>query len=1466
MNKLLNKGKVLISFVSVLAILAVSVLSVFSGGFLAVFAEEDATETETAPKYPLNDVYDADYTEVTTPGIWYESVDFTKKTETSKFTGFDYTFCFNEDTEGDGTANNPYIIKTANQFAAVVTGNLKDKEGNWISTEGVSFKIADNVYGFDLNNTGSTVDFSKDTLTAAEVEAELKDAAIVLKDKNDKEIAWTNLSNKPFMGRFDGNGACVYGLKGSATYTAIFPKIGGNITVKNLTVKNCYFEGQNVSALFGANLNPEQTTSLNTKHFLYNCQVYNNVLVCTFATNEAIQKCGILIGQTSGKGAGLSTESNLVVNDCLVYGNVAKHAQNDDNIPNNRNIKYGLVGNLHRSGSLMISNSIVMDAAPHALYYGSNAHLTSTYKNLYTNGIGYEWENFDITSNTTVDGFDYANAVTTKYVYKYTVDDSNTPRVEFDHYDKTGKNLTNSGKGYDKVLTGSTIFVKEGNDIKSADSLEGIDTERWTYNKGTYPTPKIYKLREYSAGTNWSGEQAVQFGEGDGSKSAPYTIATAEELVLMLTQPVTGAYYKLVANISINDTSAENWTENAKTWFTSNDVPTFEASLDGNGYTVSGLYYDGTQAGEYVGLIPVVGNTAEIRKITIADSVIKANKGAAGGIAGMVADRCTKVVKFDACEIKGDVKFEGEATFAGMVGQLGYSVTKITNCISESKGLFNNVTGTAKVEQSVSIGAYPCANPFSVEAENVYTDTAVAAEKAADGVIVLTNDEMKGAAAESNMTGLDFSTTWETTDLYPQPTGAAASAEGVKGEVWSGAIATEYAGGEGTKEKPYLIETPEQLAKLVSTSHRPKPKENDFKVGEDVATKSAEWTKEELRQWNLSKIEYYKITADIYVNEVTSKLWEEKIGCQDWFSQWVNGTYTTISHINLDGDGHVIYGLFYDHTQGATEYVRVGLFPVLCEYSTVENLGLSNVHFVGMNVDNKDPKHLTDSMGAFVGCSEDYDKDDGLDSHDAAANYEIMAQPEYEEKAVKIKSCFVDHHSYISAYFTGGFFGSPYGGPIIENSIFTGSLGGHETDSYYTSVFTGCDSTYATQLRGCIAFPTTDYVQLVAGSNGASWRSNPNYYVTIADPVYYFNLKQQFGATYTKLTKPFDRFGDAAKEAMPLLDWAGDSKDGTNDYWTAIEGGTPVPTIFTKHHTVEEILGVKNPILGFSCTKFETPKVTVAFTTGTSEITVEEITGEMYSKDGFVLPELERNGYKFTGWYVFSDCSIKYPYDYFPPRDHVLYAGWEKMGVTQDFEQYPDTIWDYDEEYWLLNKPGSKGYNNQCVRNGSKSMHLLGNKPESADFLLNYEEMLVPGTAYTLSFWVTTDKEKNPPTLISLVHNDYPDYLDTATAIENVAVVTGLKVGEWTQYSYSFTARTQWASIRATGNSSLYFDDIVMASLDGVLSDGKVIVLGNGKSPSTADGVSVAVLVSALMACAAVAVISRKNLVEIIED
>ena len=1405
MKKLLSKGRVIVSFVSVFAILAVSLLSMFAG--VTFFASADDAEGDGTVTYPLSGSYDSDFA-VAGEGAGATYTD-AKGTETDKFTGFATDFVTYAD--GSGTKADPYIIKTANEFAAVVTAKLVDENGNPFSTEYVAFKVADNIKAFDLGNTNSTVDFSGD-MTAEQVKAALEGATVV------SGLEWTYTQGAYFMGQLNGNGVTVYGLKSVGSCAGLIPQASGNIKIFNITVKNSYFLGAKASALVA--YTTRRQSEKHAQFVMRNINAHNNVILCNHNGNDGILMAGVLLGQNSwGDGA------NLLLDDSLVYGNIAEYTTlGMATKPTvERKITYGIVGNLHRLTSMTMNNCIVLDSAPHTLYYGSNAFHNSTYTNVYTNKTdGKTWY------NEATEGGTYR-----KYIYTYESQSSGAVNAAFSLQNASGEELANSGSGYSKTLAGP-MFNVEANTLTTGTALDGFG-DAWSFKSGSYPTPRVYN-EDVNAG----------FFEGDGSSSVPYVITTAQELAYMLTSDSLNMCYKLGKDIVLNDTSDANWTANAKQWFTSNDVPEFNGTLDGNGKTVSGIYYDGSQEGEYAGLIPVIGSPGVVKNLTVANSSLTAKKGAVGGIVGTVGEKAQKVIKFNTNVIEDTVVFGGDAVKGGIMGRIGYSVVEINDCLSKSAGFFGESIGIAKVSRSISVDSYPFGTLENVTARGVYTN--VDGDKCVytdgegneqNGLTVLDVELMKGDAADDNMPGLVFPTNWVTVaNDFPQATGAEASAEGVKGQPWTGAVATKYAGGSGTAEDPYQIETAEQLARCILKNK----KTDSF---------------------------HYILTADIYLNDVNSPFWADKVGCNSWYSQ--RDVYANFQNTTFDGDGYVVYGLFIDHTGPQAEYWRTGLFPQIGAGCVVKNVAISQ-SYIAMN-----PELEGEDAGFIVGLIESWNTSNGnswkFEAKDATKNETVRQDPAYRAQLPRIENCIVDHTCYTEGKRNGGFVGQVYGPVRIENCLFTGSMK-LDPDYYWGGTFVGTDSTYASEFIDSLSLPQT--CDLIAGgSSHSTWRTQPDYYVTLFDGVYYFATKTQSGAPLidggvTKILKPEDRIGTAAQEIMTDIDWVDeynqdyyDKKDSTT--WLLIDDGTPIPSIFAKHREGEALLALSDR-------NFSPPEVKISFMTNTEEVVVDDMYGRMYSK--LTLPTVTRDGYNFTGWYVFDDLSVEYPKDYFPPRDLQLFAGWEATGITQNFEDYTDTVWDYNSENWRLNKPGAKGgYKNAYVRNGAKSMHLLDTNTEPADFLLNYEQMLEPGQAYTIKFWVTTDKAENPATLLTLVHNEKPEYLDTQVAAENMAVVTGLKVGEWVQYSYSFTAQTKWASIRATAGASLYFDDIVVAKIDGTLNGGNLIGVGTGGSntaagtlsPSTGDAVTVAVLVSAIMACAVVAVISKKNLVEVID-
>ena len=167
-------------------------------------------------------------------------------------------------------------------------------------------------------------------------------------------------------------------------------------------------------------------------------------------------------------------------------------------------------------------------------------------------------------------------------------------------------------------------------------------------------------------------------------------------------------------------------------------------------------------------------------------------------------------------------------------------------------------------------------------------------------------------------------------------------------------------------------------------------------------------------------------------------------------------------------------------------------------------------------------------------------------------------------------------------------------------------------------------------------------------------------------------------------------------------------------------------------------------------------------------------------------------------------------------------------------------------------------------------MQLLDNAATSADLLINYEERLKVGQDYTMTLWVATDKPNNNVTL-SLVQNNHPDYLDTEVSVEPIATITNQQSGVWKQYSVNFTTKTQWVSLRATGNSSLFVDDIIIAPKGMIQVDtsGNNYIVGGGTtstvSPQTADTTTIIALISVIVCGAVIWVVSKKNSTEVIE-
>ena len=172
----------------------------------------------------------------------------------------------------------------------------------------------------------------------------------------------------------------------------------------------------------------------------------------------------------------------------------------------------------------------------------------------------------------------------------------------------------------------------------------------------------------------WDGTQSAPT-VGEGTAESPLEIGKAAELAWLVNQSeedTTGKYYKLTADIALNDTSSANWQASAKAWYVQNDAADaatfFAGHFDGDGHTVSGLYFgDRLNAAQSelafwsldAGLFPTLAAGATIENLGIINSQITAN---------------------DICSGKGEV-------YAGLIAGKGYATTDnpitIKNCFAD---------------------------------------------------------------------------------------------------------------------------------------------------------------------------------------------------------------------------------------------------------------------------------------------------------------------------------------------------------------------------------------------------------------------------------------------------------------------------------------------------------------------------------------------------------------------------------------------------------------------------------------------------------------------------------------------------------------------------------------------------------------------------------------------------------------
>lgn len=818
---------------------------------------------------------------------------------------------------GEGTEDDPFIIGTAAELAYAIKN---------AGFSGKYFKLSHDIY---LNDVSSKLWYFEDNCNA-----------------------WLS-DTVGFDGHIDGDGHIVYGMwypEGTSNLTAGLIPVFMKGSITNIGVKNAQ-----VNAIESAGGIVGKTVRTGYK-YIDSCFVDETVNVSTNHTDYASGGIvGMAYDTTNGE------EVTLLIQNCYSKARLSGLFEHRKN---------GILGGSWRT-PYAIKNCY---SVGYPVYTATGAaEITSAYWNYHPSGDEND-------KNEARPGTKLSDFISNNYSDKALVEGARA-----------------DGTVYTVVKNPDTM---RGESAKT--SMSGLNYTN-VYQTVEGGTPKLKIFTSIDGKDIVSSKDADFFGEGAGTLKDPFIIKTVEHLRYVVESIDTkGKYYKLGNDIYVNNTKDANWlNNNPAEWYTvAAGAVKFQGHFDGAGYKIYGLYkndtptqYNGTGA-EWVNvgtaLFPYVDPEATIRNVHIRDSYL-VGEGTVGGIAGNVMlGKESARLQFIACSVDESVVLKG-FTVGGILGASHSRGVDLTYCYSTANmsntGPSNRLSGLVGDIWGAKVSALECyTTDYQVTFGSLVNTTALYSPVEQFGVTVLDKNSMVGPAAKNNMK-LSWDKVWftakgKTPQLKVVPYGAEESlyTEGKKGGVWSGKISTGFAGGDGTEKNPYLIETPEQLARI-------------------FAVQSHEFT-------------YYKLMADLKLNDTSKANWEETA------KMWYAGRY--FFRGVFDGNGHVVSGLYYKN-ENNDDNSWAGLFQGIGHGSTIKRLGVTQSKVI-----NKGP-NVHSYAAAICGYLEHWDP---------------VTNAGLEKVVPVISECFADDSVYIEATAAAGILAATQTSVLIENCYFTGELTG----------------------------------------------------------------------------------------------------------------------------------------------------------------------------------------------------------------------------------------------------------------------------------------------------------------------------------------------------------------------------------------------------------------------------------------
>ena len=563
---------------------------------------------------------------------------------------------------GNGTKQNPYLIKTVAQlqaFAKAVNGG-ETYQGQYVSLNN------------DLDLTG---------------------------------IDWTPIgSSGVFKGIFDGGSYTIENMTfGTETEPAekenvgLFGDLGDggvirNVGVKNAVVYNTYQGSQNIGLIAagtGDNSVVENcwaTGTITSTGRVTDDGKYSYIggLVAASGLKSLIANSwsDVTISSSSGTDNAVGgivgwTSNNSVVINCAAFGDISDTSGNEGTF----SAVGGVVGYCNAAVYACYSNSdLHMDHSsyedgadvPIGGVVGGNSCVAAAYNCYFNKDAKQTYYGGDAVTDPLAVGYDAVNWSASDNTY---CEGLSAKEIQGD---AILKKLT-AALTADQLTAAQTWFAKESllKDGMTLDVFLSMTESGWNgWEKGTdgrlLPTGASSVLPE----------EPDYFDGGDGSKADPYVISSEEHLRKFAAATVSGKlitvnkYFKLGADIALNG----DWTP----------IHNFAGSFDGDGHTVSGMTI-GTEASPVnqaqVGFFDSLPEGASVQNLNITGAAIYAKTGSkfddrlyAGVLAGTV-----KSVKIDNCTVQGSMVSAESGAFTysgGLVGRTEGN-TYLTNSIAQ---------------------------------------------------------------------------------------------------------------------------------------------------------------------------------------------------------------------------------------------------------------------------------------------------------------------------------------------------------------------------------------------------------------------------------------------------------------------------------------------------------------------------------------------------------------------------------------------------------------------------------------------------------------------------------------------------------------------------------------------------------------------------------------------------------------